>query len=140
MSALPVTFHQPKHARPEASHSSHGGSPVGRLPAIPDLRFEYSYLRSIQPYVHVERNGSQAEPTHAELLDRAFLAEGFETLDATLGIPGKEKEEGFAEGDVKVVNPSAPGPSEIITVQWKKILWVTMRDQVISPLLQGALW
>ncbi|KAI0063360.1 hypothetical protein BV25DRAFT_1915275 [Artomyces pyxidatus] len=29
---------------------------------------------------------------------------------------------------------------EVISVEWKKVVWITARDQVISPLLQGALW
>ncbi|KAF4618514.1 hypothetical protein D9613_010011 [Agrocybe pediades] len=141
MAAPPVTFHQPKHAHPGADGHSGHGSAVARLPVIPDLRFEYSYLRSIQPYVHVKRHGKRkSQPTQVELMDRGLMEEGFETLDATLGMPGKEKEEGFAEGEVTVVKSTAPGPSETITLQWRKIFWVTMRDQVISPLLQGALW
>ncbi|EPQ50148.1 hypothetical protein GLOTRDRAFT_112754 [Gloeophyllum trabeum ATCC 11539] len=27
-----------------------------------------------------------------------------------------------------------------VQVEWGKVLWVTLRDQVISPFLQGALW
>lgn len=50
------------------------------LPPIPDLRFEYSYLRRIEPY-----------------------HQGSET-------------------------------------QWGRIVWATILDQVISPMLQGAIW
>lgn len=146
--APPVVFHQPKHARPDADDRQHHRGPAARLPVIPDLRFEYSYLRSIQPYVQVERLSAgegEPRPTDVELVDQAMLNEaGFVTLDATLGLPGKETEKGFAEGEVtlkpSVQTESVSSPSEIIHLQWKKIVWVTVRDQVISPLLQGALW
>lgn len=90
--------------------------------------------------------GGEVKQTTAEALDKALLDEGYETLDATLGFKGKEHEDGFAEGTVEV--GSGPGAAsensnahrEVIRVQWKKILWVTLRDQVLSPLAQGALW
>lgn len=27
---------------------------------------------------------------------------------------------------------------EVITIEWGKVIWITLRDQVISPFLQGA--
>jgi len=137
--APPFVLHQPAHIRPEGKHDAQHGHPHrAKLPVIPDLRFEYSYLRSIRPYVDIKRIGSspEAEPTTVERVDKALMEEGYETLDASLGFHGKEAEEGFGEGKVTVVK----GPREVISVQWQKVLWVTMRDQVISPLLQGALW
>ena len=29
---------------------------------------------------------------------------------------------------------------EVVTVEWGKIIWITTRDQLIGPFLQGALW
>ncbi|KAL5523151.1 hypothetical protein ACEPAF_1418 [Sanghuangporus sanghuang] len=29
---------------------------------------------------------------------------------------------------------------EIVDIEWKKVFWITARDQLISPLLQGSLW
>lgn len=29
---------------------------------------------------------------------------------------------------------------EIVSVQWRKVLWITLRDQIISPLVQGTVW
>ena len=122
MSTPPLLFHkrggpiqdfneEPLHHRP-------------RLPVIPDLRFEYSYLRSIQPYFKVQR----IVPETRQDIDTG-LGEGYESVDAHSD-KGKEK-----EGEqLQVVR------SETIEVQWGKIIWVTTRDQVISPLLQGALW
>ncbi|KAA1472471.1 hypothetical protein DENSPDRAFT_872218 [Dentipellis sp. KUC8613] len=31
-------------------------------------------------------------------------------------------------------------PYESIKVEWGKVVWITTRDQIISPLVQGALW
>ncbi|KAJ8081814.1 hypothetical protein PM082_007660 [Marasmius tenuissimus] len=36
-----------------------------------------------------------------------------------------------AEGD---------GKAEVIEIQWGHVFWVTMRDQVLSPLVQGTLF
>lgn len=29
---------------------------------------------------------------------------------------------------------------EVVDVEWKKVLWITARDQLFSPLVQGSLW
>ncbi|KAJ3514525.1 hypothetical protein NLJ89_g2330 [Agrocybe chaxingu] len=135
-SAAQVVFHHPSHARTDNddAHRHHHARP--RLPVIPDLRFEYSYLRSIQPFIEIQRVSStqekkQSRPTKIELVDKALLDQGYEALDASL-----EKEAGSVEEQVVVVQ----APREVITVQWRKVFWATMRDQVISPLVQGALW
>ncbi|KAF5310873.1 hypothetical protein D9619_007877 [Psilocybe cf. subviscida] len=88
-----------------------------RLPDIPDLRFEYSYVRSVRRFVQVER---VSQPQSAE-------QEEYEAVDA---LHHQEK-----SGEV-----SLRPPSEVITVQWGKVFWVTIRDQVISPFVQGTLW
>ena len=71
-----------------------GSGSFSHIPAIPDLRFEQSYLKSIAPYLHTR------------------------TIDGA----GSEHE-----------------AVEIVSVQWNKILWITARDQILSPLLQGTL-
>lgn len=72
-----------------------GSASFKHIPAIPDLRFEQSYLKSIAPYITTRRVPS-----------------------------GEEEEEGL----------------EVVGVEWRKVLWITTRDQLISPLLQGAIW
>ena len=85
-----------------------------RLPVsvIPDLRFEQTYLKRVKPYVHVERRKRTSK-----------------------GADDENKEEAGGGGEEEEV-----GEAEVITVEWGKVLWITTRDQVISPLLQGALW
>ena len=68
-----------------------------KLPAIPDMRFESSYLKKIQPFVRVETNDTVSGSSRDEL------------------------------------------PHEVIKVQWTIVIWVTIRDQVMSPFVQGIL-
>ena len=49
----------------------------------------------------------------------------------------KEEEEVRESGAHAAVISST---KEVIEVQWGKVLWVTTRDQLLSPLIQGALW
>ena len=76
---------------------------------IPDLRFEYSYLKSISRHV-------RTRPLPSRKRD---------------GQDGDEIEEGNDDGGVKY---------EVIGVDWNKVLWITTRDLIISPFLQGAVW
>ena len=80
-----------------------------RVPAVPDLRFEQSYLSSIRPFVHVERSFGET------------AAEDAKGKGKGVDVPG----------DVQV-------STEVITIRWGRVAWITTRDQIISPLLQGA--
>jgi len=106
-----------------------------RLPVIPDLRFEYSYLRSVLPYIQIERSTTASVLTDLHPADPAHEYE-------RINIPGDQEE---TEGNDKILLPTQATTtpilaSEIIRVQWGKVIWITVRDQVVSPLLQGALW
>ncbi|KAF9067979.1 hypothetical protein BDP27DRAFT_1225137, partial [Rhodocollybia butyracea] len=65
-------------------------------PPLPDLRFELTYVQSIQPYICFRRSSSYKNTSEE--------------------------------------------PSETIEVKWRHVLWITVRDQIISPLLQGTMW
>ncbi|KZT04514.1 uncharacterized protein LAESUDRAFT_682732 [Laetiporus sulphureus 93-53] len=96
----------------EFEQRSHSPPPKKRrAPAIPDFRFEQSFLRSIKPYVHIERQ----------------IAEDIAAVATASGEKGAEKHE------TRVML------HEDIRVRWGRVMWITLRDQVISPLLQGAL-
>jgi len=105
---------------------SHGSAHLHQtgIHGIPDLRFEYSYLRSIQPYITIRRS-----------------SDGGESCRATVG-KGTYEELGGAEDveEERWLTTTANAPSELITVEWGRVAWITARDQVISPLLQGLLW
>ncbi|KAF8814673.1 hypothetical protein BYT27DRAFT_7249721 [Phlegmacium glaucopus] len=119
-------IHRPKNGYPADKHTQHSRS---RLPVIPDLRFEYSYLRSIRPYIQIERSTSASVSTGVQPVDSALEDQEYERIN----IPGDEKE---TEGNARTLILT----SEIVHVQWRKVIWITLRDQVISPLLQGSLW
>ncbi|KAJ6598488.1 hypothetical protein DFH09DRAFT_1394840 [Mycena vulgaris] len=87
MSHPPFVAHDPKHAEPEKEHPRRAA-----LTSVPDLRFEYGFIKSVRPYFGLREKGK-----------------------------GKEA------GDV-------------VEIQWQDVAWVTVRDQVLSPLVQGALW
>ncbi|KAI0631048.1 hypothetical protein C8Q77DRAFT_1159762 [Trametes polyzona] len=87
-----------------------------RIPPVPDLRFEYSYVRSVAPYVHIE------QPSSAKGKEKA--------IDGVDGL----------ELDTSAATTAGQETGEVVRVEWGRILWITTRDQVISPLLQGALW
>ncbi|WWD15809.1 hypothetical protein CI109_100233 [Kwoniella shandongensis] len=87
------------------------------MPPMPDLRFEQSYLLSIRPFL-------KPRP------DRATKAEKGPVPD---------------EKDSKTLVQSADNDEVFhwgreVDVDWRSVSWVTFRDQVMSPLFQGALW
>ncbi|PCH35189.1 hypothetical protein WOLCODRAFT_125559 [Wolfiporia cocos MD-104 SS10] len=88
-----------------------------RMPVVPDMRFEQGFLQSIRPYVRIER--------------------------AALGRVGELKGEEHAPsgaGERRGTDTSAASlPREMIEVQWGRVMWITARDQIISPLIQGVL-
>jgi len=117
------------HTHTPVAKSGYSAHKRSRLPVIPDLRFEYSYLRSVRPYIQIERS-TAAIP----LVDPALDDHEYERIN----IPGVEKE---TERNGKALrSPTSIPAFEIIHVQWGKLIWITVRDQIVSPLLQGALW
>ena len=89
-----------------------------RIPPVPDLRFEQSYLRSVRPYVHVELVRPNPEQTSRD-----------------------EKGKGISQTEDQDSSTSTvTRKQENIQVQWANVLWVTTKDQILSPLIQGALW
>lgn len=98
----PFVAHDPKHIDPEEEHPRRAA-----LTTVPDLRFEYGFLKSVRPYF------------------RLRSADDFKGK-------GKEKETGAGN--------AVTGPADTLEIQWLDVAWVTTRDQVLSPLAQGALW
>ncbi|KAJ7319122.1 hypothetical protein DFH08DRAFT_891567 [Mycena albidolilacea] len=96
----PFVAHDPKHVEPDAEHPHRAA-----LHSVPDLRFEYGFLKSVRPYFRL-RSGSDNSK-------------------------GKEKQE---------ADEGRAGPVDTLEIQWLDVAWVTTRDQVLSPLAQGALW
>lgn len=106
-------FHPPDIEREEYS-------PRKRLP-IPDLRFEQVYLKRIQNCIHIEpvarnvKEKGREHPAEADLEDTEFTTSTHAT---------------------SLINSS----QQIVRVDWGKIAYITLRDQIMMPLLQGMLW
>ncbi|KAF7369067.1 hypothetical protein MVEN_00233500 [Mycena venus] len=98
----PFVAHDPKHVEPQKDHPRRDA-----LHSVPDLRFEYGFLKSVRPYFRLRRPNDDFK--------------------------GKGKEK---ETDERTVL----GPVDTLEIQWLDVVWVTTRDQVLSPLAQGALW
>ncbi|KAK4687722.1 hypothetical protein P7C73_g2388, partial [Tremellales sp. Uapishka_1] len=87
------------------------------VPPMPDLRFEQSYLLSIRPFL-------SPRPSKETVQEK--------------GAVGEEKES-------KTLVESADDDSVFhwgreVDVNWKMVSWVTVRDQILSPLAQGIFW
>ncbi|KAF8601563.1 hypothetical protein BDV93DRAFT_608085 [Ceratobasidium sp. AG-I] len=120
---------QPR-TRGEAVHETpHSGSRSG-LPirALPDLRFEQSYLLSLKPFVHIRKEEvNSEEKSGARGTIEKPTVEGT-ALAEPLGLDVVVRSAGVSKYGI---------PER---VEWGEIAWVTIRDQIISPLLQGAVW
>jgi hypothetical protein len=90
------------------------GRPVRQHLPVPDLRFEQSFLRSIEKHIHV-RKATRVDEKGQERDDLKAVT--------------------HTEGPI-VVN-SLP---EVTYVDWGAVLWITFRDQLFSPCAQGAIW
>ncbi|WWC61222.1 uncharacterized protein I303_103802 [Kwoniella dejecticola CBS 10117] len=117
--------HQHQHQHQHNDHSDHlrarkeGRKRVKQnMPVMPDLRFEQSYLLSIRPYL-------TPHPT-AQAIDKKGAVEKSSKPSGTL-VTSAEEDRIFHWG-------------RQVDVDWSNVIWVTLRDQVVSPLVQGALW
>ncbi|GFZ46242.1 hypothetical protein JCM24511_04489 [Saitozyma sp. JCM 24511] len=91
------------------------------MPPMPDLRFEQSYLLSIRPFL-------TPRPTRHAVADRG-------------PVPVDEKKGGAGASLLEPAQDDAVFHwGREVDVDWRMVSWVTIRDQVISPLVQGALW
>ncbi|KAI5996208.1 hypothetical protein EDD15DRAFT_497970 [Pisolithus albus] len=87
-----------------------GDSRLRRRLPIPDLRFEQVYLSRIRGCLHIEPQ-----------------------------LPAPVSEDGqYAE--VAHVTPLITASQEVTIIDWQNIAYITFRDQVVIPLLQGMLW
>jgi len=113
---------EPDHHRPSL--------PRAILPVIPDLRFEQSYLKSIKDFIHVEEDSQELR-----VVDKK--GKGKEKVELTQ--EGLREQQG-AQVIRRDMKPIVDSSHHLVGIQWSQVAWVTTRDQVISPLLQGALW
>ncbi|TFK60667.1 hypothetical protein BDN72DRAFT_805509 [Pluteus cervinus] len=114
-----------------------------RLPAIPDLRFERSYLRSIQPFLSYKSSEPSEHPIISHHRVETSESHDFEevthekTNEGRLAVVNVVESKGQVGAGAITV---APTWGDIDSVKWGSLLWITTRDQFISPFLQGAIW
>ncbi|WRT67013.1 uncharacterized protein IL334_003979 [Kwoniella shivajii] len=116
--SLPTVREQHHHHADHPKATKEGRKRVKQaLPIIPDLRFEQSYLLSIRPFL-------TPRPTAEGKAEKGPIEKG--KPSGTL-VTSSEEDRVFHWG-------------REVDVEWKKVVWVTLRDQIVSPLVQGALW
>ncbi|KAI6019945.1 hypothetical protein F5J12DRAFT_926003 [Pisolithus orientalis] len=87
-----------------------GDSRLRKRLPIPDLRFEQVYLSRIRSCLHIEPQ-----------------------------LPAPTSEDGqYAE--VTHVAPLITASQQVTSIDWRNLAYITFRDQVVIPLLQGMLW
>ncbi|KAF8329562.1 uncharacterized protein EI90DRAFT_1411639 [Cantharellus anzutake] len=92
--------------------------------AFPDLRFEQSYLKSISPFISSTSTSSNEDKSTQE-----------KHLGGTRSSQADPVHQPLNE---VVIEQSLYGVP--ISVKWRRVLWMTTRDQIFSPFIQGALW
>jgi len=134
------TYHNVRHHDASSSNSDsdpfesfepyQDRSPRSRplLPAIPDLRFEQSYLKSIKTFIHVEEDSEELRVVDEK---RKGKAKAEHSQDQNTRVDATFRRD---------VTPIVDSLHHLVGIEWGNVFWVTTRDQVISPLLQGALW
>ncbi|KAF9225851.1 hypothetical protein BS17DRAFT_765606 [Gyrodon lividus] len=93
-----------------------------RLP-IPDLRFEQTYLKRIQACIHIEPATKEVKEKEKEFVQ-----------------PEWAEVEGATYAAATHVTPFINSSQQVVRVDWGKLAYITLRDQVMMPLLQGMLW
>ena len=128
-----MTTLDPTHI-PSRSHPSRGAAVYDlpssrRLLPVPDLRFEQSYLKSIARYIHRLDQESDSQLPHAE---------------TNSGQAGRTEEKGqreeVIEDEALVSRLDEPASKDLYSIEWGRVGYITVRDQVIMPLIQGLVW
>ncbi|KAJ9121161.1 hypothetical protein QFC24_004835 [Naganishia onofrii] len=91
-------------------------------PAIPDLRFEQSYLLSIRPFLHAK--SEKGNPSKKQTSEESSVAGGPDSMSLTTS---SDQDAVFSWG-------------RELEVDYRNLMWVTLKDQLVSPLVQGFFW
>ncbi|PWN53611.1 hypothetical protein IE53DRAFT_383865 [Violaceomyces palustris] len=121
------------------------------LPQVPDLRFEQSYLATVRSFIH---EVDHRDPVQEKISQRKGWETRFSAISEKelVGFSTNEEEEAEQAGEEEkrgqvdefVVEAGEKNESELwlgdLRIEWGPLLYVTIRDQILSPLVQGALW
>ncbi|CCF53837.1 uncharacterized protein UHO2_00928 [Ustilago hordei] len=113
-----------------SSSSSSDGGLTSKLPTLPDLRFEQSYLATIRNFLHEDPPCSTSQDDSPEFNEKQDLTD--------------EKEQDHHH-EVEITRSNADKKGHELwlgnlRVELFPILYVTIRDQLLTPLVQGAVW
>ncbi|KAH7868894.1 uncharacterized protein C8R40DRAFT_803437 [Lentinula edodes] len=111
-----VPFPRHEHLHEYSDRRSTAAHSRPHFPPLPDLRFEVTYLQSIKPYIRFHHR-----PANAKTKIPNFA--GIDQITS-----------------MKTESPQLLEREELIEIEWMGVLWITVRDQIISPLIQGTLW
>lgn len=125
---------------------------ANRVPTLPlpDVRFEQSYLLSIQPFMRptpstsgVSSQQIAEQPPQPAKSTRDKRRRVEESL-ALVTDPAASQHAAELDGASPPGNPMdrlfSTTKGNAISIDWSSIAYITVRDQVFSPLVQGALW
>ncbi|SPO34912.1 uncharacterized protein PSFLO_00383 [Pseudozyma flocculosa] len=118
-------------------------SPLSALPAVPDLRFEQSYISTIRGFLH-ETDKEQAQQEKSEELDEKRSSGQRDDAEGEVEVGDESSSAAPQKPHHLQRTRASDGEREIwigaLRVEWVPLLYVTIRDQVLSPLVQGAVW
>ncbi|GAA6040726.1 hypothetical protein JCM8097_000897 [Rhodosporidiobolus ruineniae] len=136
----------PRHAEDDSSDEDDEARADERVPVppIPDLRFEQGVLASLRPFIHrVPRpssssSSSSSSPSSASLpppAEKTTASAEKQALVSTSLTAESSGQAGATAGELDVFDLS-----EGVRVEWGRVGYVLLRDQVVFPLLHGILW
>ncbi|KWU45345.1 hypothetical protein RHOSPDRAFT_32968 [Rhodotorula sp. JG-1b] len=119
----------------DSQSESEDGTERIPVPPIPDLRYEQGVLASLQPFLH--RVPAPATATGDQTA-------GYETEKHERKVETAEKVSLAARNLTAEGTDDSDRPSDIflgpLRIEWTRVAYVIVRDQVLSPLIQGVLW
>jgi len=97
---------------------------------LPDLRFEQGYLMSLMPFFHF-RPSSPPPPKKPSNIPHNPSQPSF-VFGHHRSVSGSS-DVSLSEADIYYLGSN-------FYVEWKMVIYVTLRDQLFYPLIQGCLW
>ncbi|POW09654.1 hypothetical protein PSTT_06648 [Puccinia striiformis] len=97
---------------------------------LPDLRFEQGYLMSLMPFFHFHPTTSSPEKTHHQ-----HQVENQSRTSEPYVFGRQDRVE-----DLTPVDDDNYYLGSNFYVEWKMVVYVTLRDQLFYPLIQGCIW
>lgn len=118
-----------------------------QIPQIPEMRFENSYLRSLRGCLEIQHHDSGLAfpsdltgPQHRRIGEGSEGYEKVEHSKHASSEAGTEAIVAVQDVDPRTVTVALQPTFTVVNVDWKSVAWITTKDQLIMPFLQGMLW